>query len=241
MMQAIEATDAAIEHEVRRELEWDVRIADIGVGIAVSGGLVTLSGTVGSHTERLAAQEAAHRVRGVLDVVNHIHVPPPVAGWPSDAEIVRAMRHELEHDPIIRHQDIASTVSDGWVTLDGRVGRWGQRDEVQHVVQHIAGVRGINNRIAIQLPPANPSDVRHAVAAALERLAGQTETHEGRGTMESRAIQDVDIMVEGGTVTLSGRVDSWAQKRAAVAAAGHTSEVCMVVDHLRLEPTEIEA
>jgi osmotically-inducible protein OsmY len=48
------------------ELKWDTRVEETDVGVEVDAGVVTLTGTVGSWAMRMAAQEAAHRVAGVL-------------------------------------------------------------------------------------------------------------------------------------------------------------------------------
>ena len=113
MAPAVLSNDAAIQHEVRRELEWDTRIAQTDIGVAVAHGLVTLTGTVGRDAAKRAAQEAAHRVHGALDVVNEIVVQGPYRKRPGDTEIAWAVRHALECAPRIPQQRIGTTVSDG--------------------------------------------------------------------------------------------------------------------------------
>jgi BON domain-containing protein len=56
----------------------------------VSGGVVTLSGSVDSYAKRLAAQTAAHRVAGVLDVANDLQVQIPSESARTDTEIALA-------------------------------------------------------------------------------------------------------------------------------------------------------
>lgn len=70
-------THARIQHEVLQELSWDTRVGDSDIQVEVENGVVTLTGTVRSHAEKLAASEAAHRVAGVLDVADdtEVHVP----------------------------------------------------------------------------------------------------------------------------------------------------------------------
>lgn len=63
-------TDAQIQKDVLEELKWDTRVKETDVGVQVKDGTVALSGTLDSWTARMAAQEAAHRVAGVLDVAN---------------------------------------------------------------------------------------------------------------------------------------------------------------------------
>lgn len=67
-------TDSEIQQAVLRELKWDTRVEETDVGVEVNAGVVTLTGTVSSWAKRMAAQEAAHRVGGVLDVANDVDV-----------------------------------------------------------------------------------------------------------------------------------------------------------------------
>jgi osmotically-inducible protein OsmY len=59
-----------------QELKWDTRVNEAEIGVSVTRGVVTLTGTVGSWGRKMAAQDAAHRVNGVLDVANDIRVKP---------------------------------------------------------------------------------------------------------------------------------------------------------------------
>ncbi|HKS27668.1 MAG TPA: BON domain-containing protein [Pyrinomonadaceae bacterium] len=61
--------DIQIKEDVLKALRWDMRIS-----VRVSGGVVTLSGTVDSYAVRLLAGEAAQFVDGVLSVSNLIEV-----------------------------------------------------------------------------------------------------------------------------------------------------------------------
>jgi BON domain-containing protein len=47
------------------------------IGVAADEAVVTLTGTVTSRAERLAAEEAAHRVAGVVEIANRIQVEAP--------------------------------------------------------------------------------------------------------------------------------------------------------------------
>lgn len=73
----METRDSAIQQSVLRELKWDTRVDETEVGVEVDSGVVTLTGTVDSWAKRVAAQEAAHRVAGALDVANDIEVRVP--------------------------------------------------------------------------------------------------------------------------------------------------------------------
>ncbi|MCM3904511.1 MAG: BON domain-containing protein, partial [Pyrinomonadaceae bacterium] len=94
-------SDSEIKQQVLRERKWDSRIAWSEIGVDVLEGIVTLTGTVNSYAKKLAAQEAAHRIAGVLDVANEIEVKPVGAFTKTDADIARAVRHVLQWDAFV--------------------------------------------------------------------------------------------------------------------------------------------
>jgi osmotically-inducible protein OsmY len=65
-------TNTQIQADVLAELKWEPRIQPNEIGVAVKDGVVTLTGTVDSYSKRYAAEQAAHRVRGVKAVANDI-------------------------------------------------------------------------------------------------------------------------------------------------------------------------
>jgi osmotically-inducible protein OsmY len=89
-------TDAQMQQDVLSELKWDSRVEETDVGVEVESGIVTLTRSVSSYAKRIAAQEAAHRVAGVLDVANDLQVHVPGSFVRTDPEIAQAVRHALE-------------------------------------------------------------------------------------------------------------------------------------------------
>jgi osmotically-inducible protein OsmY len=85
-------TDSQVKQAVLRELERDTRVDEIDVDVEVNVGVVTLTGTVTSWAKRIAAQEAAHRAFGVLDVANGIQVTVAANSSRTDAEVGDATR-----------------------------------------------------------------------------------------------------------------------------------------------------
>lgn len=217
-------SDQEIQSAVSDELAWDCRVDQATVGVHVRSGIVTLSGTVDAWSKRVAAEEAAHRVSGVLDVANDIRVVVPAAGSRTDTQIAEAVRHALEWNVLVPHQQIRSTVSDGVVVLDGEVEYLTQRDDAEKAIRHLAGVRLISNRIAVKTQrSARSADVRAAIHDALERRA-------------AREFERIRVDAEGGVVTLTGSCRSWGDRKAVLGAARGTAGVHTVRDELRLEP-----
>jgi osmotically-inducible protein OsmY len=220
-------SDTQIHQDVLRELRWDSRVHDTEVGVEVDQGVVTLTGTVESYAKKLAAQEAAHRVTGVLDVADDIHVKVPGSLGRTDTEIAQAVRHTLEWDVLVPDTRITSTVADGWVTLAGRVERLRERADAERAVRYLHGVRGVTNQIVVRPPTVQSERMREVIEDALERCA------EREAEREAKRIQ---VQVSDGAVTLTGRVHSYAEKRAVMGAVSHAPGVHTVTDHLRIEP-----
>jgi osmotically-inducible protein OsmY len=218
----IKKTDTQIHHDVLEELKWDSRVDETEVGVEIDDGVVTLTGTVANWGKRVAAEEAARRVIGVLDVANDIKVTVPGAGR-TDTEIAQAVRHALEWDVFVPDTKITSSVSDGRVALDGVVERWSEREDAERAVRNLAGVKGVVDRIVVRPQTPVAADVRKAIEAALERRA-------------EREARNIRVDVHDGTVTLSGDVHSWAERKSVLAAARFTPGVRAVEDRLRTQP-----
>ena len=212
-------TDIEIHRRVLEELRWDSVVDETDVGVEVDRGVVTLTGTVGSYAEKSAALEAARRVRGVMDVANDIEVHVPSEKAKTDTEIAHAVRQALDWNALLPHSQIRSTVSRGWITLDGTVATIWHRNEAERTIRDLAGVNGIVNRIIVLPEQADPWVVRRAIEDALERQA-------------EREAQRIDVDLHDGTLTLTGKVSSWREKRAVIGAAGHAPGVKSLEDHL---------
>jgi osmotically-inducible protein OsmY len=214
----MDSRDQELQQAVSRELSWDTRVSDADIAVGVHTGVVTLSGTVRSWAERLAAQKAAHRVAGVLDVANEIQVRIPEIGARSDTQIAHAVRHALEWDVFVPENRIQSTVANGCVTLTGDVDLLTQKDDAARAVRNLVGVTQVINDIEVQ-PRAGSTDVQRAIEAALERRA-------------KREAARVDVETRDGHVTLTGIVHSRAEHDAIVGAAKGTRGVRSVEDKL---------
>ena len=113
--------DEKVRDDVIEELSWGVLVDDSRIDVEVADGVATLAGTVDSYARKLAAQEAAHTVSGVRDVVNAIDVRPAADSCPTDRELEEMARRVLVWDALVPDRDLDVRVVDGWVTLSGQV------------------------------------------------------------------------------------------------------------------------
>src|SRR6266446_3105862 len=127
-------TDPQIQTDVLAELKWDARVMPNEIGVMVKDGVVTLTGWVDSYTKRWAAEEAAHRARGVKAVANEVEVRLPTSGERTDVDIAAAALRALQWDAFIPDDKIEVTVSKGWVTLRGELEWQFLREDAERVV-----------------------------------------------------------------------------------------------------------
>jgi osmotically-inducible protein OsmY len=218
-------TDEELKSEVLFQLGWDTRVRQTEIGVTAQKGIITLTGTVNSYAKKIAAQEAAHRVRGVLDVANDIEVKLPGDPKLTDSDVARAVRHTLEWDVFVPDDQIHSTVSHGLVTLEGTVEYFSDRTAAERAVSHLAGVRGVINRILVATP-VDPEKLRYTIEDVLELRA-------------DRQAKRIKVEVEEGEVTLSGPVKSWDEKQAILGAVGHAPGVRIIHDSTFVDPYNI--
>ena len=219
----VKISDRDLKQRILRELKWDSRISWASIAVEVKDGVATLTGFVTSYAQKIAAQEVAHRVVGVLDVANDIEVQPTNDFVRTDTEIARAVRSALEWDALVPDEMIQSTVSEGWVTLEGQVNYWRERKDAERAIRRLAGVVGVINRITIRKRMVDEKQLREEIELALE-------------TRADREADRLRIEVKDGVVDLWGRVHSWQERRAVLGSISHAPGVTQVRNHLRIDP-----
>jgi osmotically-inducible protein OsmY len=212
--------DEEIQKNVLSELKWDARVQPNEIGVVVKDGVVTLTGWVDFYTKKWAAEEAAHRVRGVKAVANEIEVRLPSASERTDADIAAAAARALEWDAFIPLDRLDVTVAKGWVTLKGEVEWQYQKEDAERVVRRLTGVKGVTNLITVK-PRIAPSELKQKIEQALLRSA-ETDA------------QRITVDVQGTKVILKGMVRSWAEREEAARVAWLAPGVTSVENRITL-------
>jgi osmotically-inducible protein OsmY len=216
-------TDQEIQRNVLDELKWDARVQPNEIGVAAKDGVVTLTGWVDSYTKKWAAEEAAHRVKGVRAVANDIEVRIPTTAERTDADIALAVSRAIEWDAMVPTDKVKVTVSKGWVTLEGEVEWQFEKEAAERAARRITGVRGVTNLVRVQPSRPSPADIKQRIEAALLRDA-QTDA------------QRIQVEVSGTTVVLRGTVRSYAEKQEAARVAWSAPGVKAVENQIQVAP-----
>ena len=216
--ESIYMNDETIDKQVVDQLYWDSRVNASEVAVTVKNGKVTLHGTVPSYQAKSAGFEDAYYVRGVTYVDNQLKVKHPDV--PSDAKMKEYVENVLFWDLDLDSTKVEASVKDGVATLTGTVGTYWEKYLAEDDAYRIGGVSEVTNELAIVLDGTwGDGRIAKDIESALER----------NFLVE---VNDVDVKVADGTVTLSGEVPNWAARYAAYGCARYTSGVFEVVNDL---------
>lgn len=213
--------DNDLRDHVIQALEFEPSLDAADIGVTAENGIVTLSGHVTDFPQKRAAERAAWRVKGVRGIAQHIEVRLPGHKRRADDEIAQRALSILAWNVRVPADAIRVRVADGWITLLGTVDWDYQRRAAEAAVRQLSGVAGVHNEITLAHAAVDAADIRSHIDGALRRHA----------RLEGERIQ---VDVSGGTVTLTGDVDSWDERRAVVRAAWSVAGVTSVVDALNV-------
>jgi len=215
-------SDAQIKADIEEELAWDPVVDEAHVGVSVRDAVVELTGTLGSHAEKTAAEHAALRVSGVQGVTLAIRVAPRPGFERADADIVQACQHALAWSSRVPDGAIKVQVEKGHLTLVGEVDWAYQRQAAEEAVSNLLGVVSVVNEVRVRSKAA-AADIRAGIQRALERQA-------------DREAARIQVLVDGACVALAGRTRTWAEREAAVMAAWAAPGVDRVVNQIVVGP-----
>ena len=211
-------SDSQLQQDVMDELQWEPRVHHANIGVAAKDGVITLSGFVASYAEKIAAEKAARRVKGVRGLAEEIEVRLDSDAKTADPEIAKRIADMFDWSALIPKHKIDVKVEHGWVTLTGTVDGYYQRKSAGDLVSRISGVKGVSNQIGIKAVPS-PADVKDRIMAAFRRNADLDAS-------------TITVAADGNTVRLGGKVHAWYERQIAERAAWSAPGVSRVEDNI---------
>ncbi len=140
----------------------------------------------------------------------------------SDAEIREAVEREMFYDPSISSDGVDVEVADGIVELTGSVKHLLAKARATLIASAVKGVRAIDNRLEVRVVERDDAAVKEAVIGAL--------------TMDPTTERfDISVDVEDQVVTLTGTVQSYAEKLWAARAARSVVGVKALENQIKVE------
>jgi osmotically-inducible protein OsmY len=213
-------TDAELRKQIERGLRGNLKLDDSRILVVVDSGVVHLRGSVPNSAQRREAL-ATLRLLGVTGIVED-HLAIATMPGLSDRDVVVEVRTVLQRDHRINEKDVSVEVDDGVVVLTGLVDSPSRAAFCEEDVWPLAGVKGIENRLAtIPVPRRVDPEVAADVAEALRANPWIDEDR-------------VAVRVHDQVVTLIGTVRDREQKRLAEHAARWVRGVRGVRDDLEV-------
>ena len=210
--------DQTLRSRVVQALAGNPGVDDDEIAVeCFDGGHVVLRGTAESPVKSTHAVRTASAVPGVRTVDDQLSPRRRGVAHRADARTQAAVLNALIADDVLPGETIHVRVSDGALTLSGRVDLPFQRDKAEQVANSVPGVSLISNHLTVWRAIS--------VNEVVERL---TEA------IGEDAADQLTVTADDAVVTLSGTVRSGADRDAAIAAAAGARAVVDVEDEIRV-------
>jgi hyperosmotically inducible periplasmic protein len=200
----------------------------------VKHGAATLTGNVAEGVDKELAGQIALGVAGITSVDNQIVVQstymPPARGTSrsygetvDDATITASVKSKLMWSTYTN--GIGTNVDTKWgkVTLAGKADTAAAKDLAGRLAMNTRGVTSVDNQLVVEAPKPSMGD-----KAKVSAQEAKTDMDDGWITTKIKSTymyssnvdgSDIDVKTTGGVVTLSGKVDSGAERELAIELA----------------------
>ncbi|WP_165768416.1 BON domain-containing protein [Hymenobacter amundsenii] len=145
----------------------------------------------------------------------------------ADADITTAIERLFTTTKGLNEHGLDVATHEGLVTLSGFTDNLLARQRAEEIALAVRGVRGVTNTVAIRIPDLSDADLQRDVCAA---LADDPATGD----------YNVACTVAEGVVTLTGLVQSWAEKQLVLRVLqGVRGVTTFATEHLTIQKGEI--
>lgn len=238
-----EVNNARHEAQIETTYTLSPYLRSYEIDVDVIDGKATLSGIVDEEISKDLARQIALGVKGIESVDNQIevkndHVREARTGNErsfgevvDDASITAAVKSKLLWSTYTDGMDTKVESRNGVVTLTGTAGNAESRELANMLARNTQGVRAVDNQLTVSAGKSKTAETKAAVKDAGQSVSDTWITTKVRSTyLMSNNIQsrDIDVTTSEGVVTLSGTVQSAAEKALAVELARNIKGVTRV-------------
>lgn len=239
--------DSQVRRAVEAALMHDARVLSFQIDTSVEDGVVSLRGTVDNLKAKRAAAADARNTVGVMAVENRIKIrtEEPI----EDEQVAANLRAALKRDPYVSPYDVTVAVNDGVAKLVGKVASHFEKARADDIAARTRGVKDVVN--GLEVAQTNEPVAWDPYVDDLQAHGFDWYDYRGGYSYQpdrriERRIKDelwwspfvdrdeVRVKVEDGVATLTGTVDSLAERYSATENAYEGGAV-KVRNRLRLE------
>lgn len=238
--------EARQESQIGTTYALNPHLRNTNLKVSVEGDKATLTGIVDEDVSRDLAEQIALGVNGIKNVDNQIKVqegytPPARSGNDrsfgevvDDATITAAVKSKLLWGKNTGGMATNVDTVGGKVTLAGTVDDGASKELATRVAMNTRGVTAVDNRLVVQGAKlaANASAKGKAASAKGESAASKAKDNMSDGWITTKLKStymyssnvkgsNISVSTESGIVTLTGEVDSSAERALAIAYANN--------------------
>jgi len=226
----VQKSDDKIKDAVDKAILYDPRVLSTKLNTRVNNGRVTLTGKVNTLSAKQAAAEDARNTVGVIRVKNQIKVTPPVQAM-SSLEREQTIVDKFRRDAYVDNFEITVSALGGMVNLYGTVDTYYEKARAEDLASAVQGVYAVNNNLIVHKdwdpfvykPYVDDSYIYDYDWYSYQPNVTTTKNDLAiKDNIESELFwspfvdsDQVTVMVDDGTATLTGQVDSWSEYNAA--------------------------
>lgn len=207
------------------------------IQVSVNGDTATLTGSVPEDVNRELAEQIALRADGVTTVDNQITVvtdyTAPTRGSErsyaeviEDAGITTAVKSKLLWSRTAAGLDASVETESGRVVLTGTAPSNQAKAEAGNLATHTRGVVAVDNQLRVEAKSVASSDAEPDEDGILEQAGDAVSdswiTMKVKSTLmysSNVSSNDISVSTSDGVVTLTGRIDSGAERALAIGLA----------------------
>ncbi len=226
--------EARMEGQIMGAYTLNRHLNPFKLSVDVEGRTATLTGEVEEAVNRELAEQIALGVDGIDKVNNRIAVNPEYKAKPaasgerdfsdavSDATVTASVKSRLLWNQHTDGLDIQVDTRDGIVTLTGSADSAASKELAERVAANTEGVRDVNNELRVGPKSGQDRGAEAGSDNAAAAISDSWITSKVKTTfLLSRNIAgtDINITTTNGVVTLTGQVDSGAERDLAIEVA----------------------
>lgn len=225
-------SEARQEGSVVTAITLNRHLNPFSIDVEVKDGTAVLTGEVESDVDRDLAEQVALSVDGVQKVDNQLTVDANAERSERDdksmsqrfdnATTTASVKSKLLWNSNTEGLDINVSTSNGVVTLEGTADSAEAKQLAEQLAANTDGVRSVQNNITVSGEATTAAKAQHSADDAGEAISDAWITSKVKSSfLLSRNLDGLDIKVKtkNGQVTLSGQVNTAAEKELAVETA----------------------